>query len=171
MPVHAPFGCQPEALQPRCARLKYDPVRLRGRALLASFRLTLTPRFNPDRALGNVFARMLTSLIDPGALVEIMRAIDMGWHALDDDVIVPKASERGFTHMVTCDKGMPSIVVAPIPILVVDDVVGDRTFMHDTAIAVANKMNSERLPPGYHPVPVEGYRPSKRLRRMLECER
>ena len=120
-----------------------------------------------DSNLGNVFAKMLIPLIDPGGLVEIVRAIEMGWHALDDDVIVPKAREGGFTHMVTCDKRMSSIVVAPIPILVIDDVVGDRMFMHDTAIAVANKMNSERLPPGYHPVAVEGYPPSRRLRRML----
>ena len=63
-----------------------------------------------DSNLGNVFARMLMPLIDPGGLVEIVRAIEMGWHALDDDVIVPKAWEGGFTHMVTCDKRMSSIV-------------------------------------------------------------
>lgn len=124
-----------------------------------------------DSNLGNDFAKMLMPLIDPGGLVEIVRAIEMGWHALDDDVIVPKVSESGFTHMVTCDKRMSSVVAAPIPILVIDDVIGDRTFMHDTAIAVANKMNSEQLPPGYHPVAVEGYPPSKRLRRMLRGKR
>ena len=121
-----------------------------------------------DSNLGNVFARMLTPLIDPGGLVEIVRAIDMEWHDLEDDMIVSKAWQRGFTHMVTCDKRMPSVVVAPMPILVIDDVVGDRRFMHDTAIAVANMMNSEQLAPGYHPVPVAGHKPSRRLRRMLE---
>ena len=51
MPARAPFGWQPEAPQRCCARSKYGPVRLRGRALLRNFRLPLMRRFVWDRAL------------------------------------------------------------------------------------------------------------------------
>lgn len=125
-----------------------------------------------DEDTGKLFADRLAHLLEPvGATV--LRSVMVGWSGTQNGDLLPLAAREGYTHMITSDKKMADETPAPIPVLVVDQMKDDdENRIHRAARTVATMMMNDNAvsAPGYHAVIVEGYEPTRRLKRIAAGE-
>ena len=122
-----------------------------------------------DEDTGKVFAQRLTELLEPDGAT-VFRSVKVGWRGAKNGDLLTMAANNGYTHLVTADKMMAEETPTTIPVLVVDqmdDASTDRICRTARTVALLLFQNASKMA-GYYAVFVDGYEPSKRLRRIAE---
>ena len=121
-----------------------------------------------DEDFGLFIVERLRSLF--GSEAEIVRVAELELESTPNGDLLLLASTGGYDFMLTCDKRMADSEVPLLPVLIIDKVKRVEVARADaTARALAARLLGDPpLYPGYYGVPVEGYKTSPRLARIME---